>query len=316
MDKIPSAIEKSNEEEKLCISELGIVDEAEIWQDISFDDGEFQCTGEKFIDNEVGVKVELDNDVEVEVELDNDVEVGDDAEVGGDAEVGDDVEVGDDAEVCEDSEHVLDWTTVMPTETTKPHDNDFHHDNGEDSDQLHTPPGSEDDEEYERFPSYKVGEEIKFQLGMIFNNKDFVRDAIKEYDMLEKKNVYLNKNDGKRMIVRCIDEYKIYMGIGKKFGNQYWQVVNLYDEHNCHRTTQNRQAKIEWLGKQFIHILRHTLDMKPVGLGLVPIVQGLSEHVEQHLCVKHLYGNWKKKYLSMELKESIWSAARAITIQG
>lgn len=106
----------------------------------------------------------------------------------------------------------------MPIETTKPHDNDFHHDNGEDSDQLQTPFRSEYDEEYERFPSYKVGEGTKFQLGMIFSNKELVRDAIKEYAMVE-RNVYLKKNDGKRMVVRCIEECKFYIRIGKRVGN-------------------------------------------------------------------------------------------------
>lgn len=32
--------------------------------------------------------------------------------------------------------------------------------------------------------------------------------------------------------------------------------------------------------------------------------------------MKHLYGNWKKKYYDIDLKEVIWSAARAITITG
>ncbi|XP_050881569.1 uncharacterized protein LOC127085046 [Lathyrus oleraceus] len=127
-------------------------------------------------------KVELDNEAEVDNkdEVDNEDEVGDDVEVGDDAEVRDDVEVDD----GEDSEPELDWTTVISSETTKPHDNDFHHDNGEDSNQVQTPPGSEDDEEYERFSSYKVGKGMKFQLGVIFNNKKLVRDSIKEYSMV------------------------------------------------------------------------------------------------------------------------------------
>lgn len=136
------------------ISEPGIVDEATIGKNITYDDDEVQCIGEKFANNEVGVEVELDNVAEVEVELDNDaeavddaevdddVEVSDDAEVGEDVEVDDDVEVGDDAKVGDENEPELDQTTVMPTETTKPHDNDFHHDNNEDPDQLHTLPGS------------------------------------------------------------------------------------------------------------------------------------------------------------------------------
>lgn len=148
------------------ISEHDIIDEAKIGHDIISYDDEVHCTVEKFVDNEV--EIEVDN--EVEIEVDNEVEVGDDVEVVNDG----------------DREPELDWTTIIPTKITKPHESEFHHDNGEDSDQLQTPPGSEDDEEYERFPSYKVGEGTKFQLGMIFNNKDLVRDAIKEYDMVEK----------------------------------------------------------------------------------------------------------------------------------
>ncbi|KAI5397952.1 hypothetical protein KIW84_063676 [Lathyrus oleraceus] len=47
---------------------------------------------------------------------------------------------------------------------------------------------------------------------------------------------------------------------------------------------------------------------------LVQAVQSVSTHVEKRLCVKHLYGNWKKKYLGLELKEVMWSAARATTV--
>lgn len=53
----------------------------------------------------------------------------------------------------------------------------------EDSDELNTPQGSDDKEVIERFPHYKEG--IKFQKGMMFNNKNVIRDAIKEYAMGE-----------------------------------------------------------------------------------------------------------------------------------
>ncbi|MCI17653.1 defensin/CCP-like protein, partial [Trifolium medium] len=48
--------------------------------------------------------------------------------------------------------------------------------------------------------------------------------------------------------------------------------------------------------------------------GLVPAIQNLGNHVEQRLCVKHLYGNWSKKYPGFELKEVFWMAARATTV--
>ncbi|XP_058722358.1 uncharacterized protein LOC131594286 [Vicia villosa] len=48
--------------------------------------------------------------------------------------------------------------------------------------------------------------------------------------------------------------------------------------------------------------------------GLIPEIQSVSAHVEQHICVKHLYGNWKKKNPGLEFKEVMWSAARATTV--
>ncbi|XP_058733914.1 uncharacterized protein LOC131605589 [Vicia villosa] len=366
----------------------------------------------------------------------------------------------------------FDWTTVLPSEIL--FDKVNNSDADDDSDVLLTPPASEDDEEHQKFPAYKSGEVFKFQLGMMFNNKDMVRDALKEYAMKMNKNVALKKNDGKRMVVKCMDGCKFYMRITKRVGNQFWQVVSLIDEHTCYRTAHNRQAKTTWLAKKFAHILRHSPDMKPVGLiaeavdrwgvklshdkayrakrrameliqgagmdqfthlrryaqellksnpnsnvvvqcadsnegpvferiyvcldacksgfekycrpligldacflkgdyggqlmavvgrdgnnkiypiayavveaetkdswewfinilmedleslnhrayafisdqqkGLVPAVQSVSVHVEQRLCVKHLYGNWKKKYPGLELKEIMWSAARATTV--
>ncbi|KAI5405852.1 hypothetical protein KIW84_052569 [Lathyrus oleraceus] len=44
------------------------------------------------------------------------------------------------------------------------------------------------------------------------------------------------------------------------------------------------------------------------------VVEGISANVESRLCVKHLYGNWKKKHPGLELKEVLWAAARATTI--
>lgn len=48
--------------------------------------------------------------------------------------------------------------------------------------------------------------------------------------------------------------------------------------------------------------------------GLVLAVQGISEHVEKRLCVNLLYGNLKKNFFGLVLKEIFWSAAKAATI--
>ncbi|XP_058784134.1 uncharacterized protein LOC131658902 [Vicia villosa] len=50
--------------------------------------------------------------------------------------------------------------------------------------------------------------------------------------------------------------------------------------------------------------------------GLVPAILETSQHVEHRLCVKHLYGNWRKKYPGIIMKEALWREARATKISG
>jgi hypothetical protein len=47
--------------------------------------------------------------------------------------------------------------------------------------------------------------------------------------------------------------------------------------------------------------------------GLVNTIAATSEHVEHRVCVKHLYGNWRKRHGGEHLKEALWIAARATT---
>ncbi|XP_058759822.1 uncharacterized protein LOC131633127 [Vicia villosa] len=232
------------------------------------------------------------------------------------------------------------------------------------------------------------------------------RDAVKECGMDNQKNVFIKKNDAKRIVVRCMGGCKYYLRFSKRSGQQYWQPSGLVavalekwevkiscdqaykakrramdllqgaglDQFNhlrsyaeellksnpnstvvikplvgldaCFlkgetggqlmsavgRDANNQiypiayavveaETKDSW--EWFLHLLIEdlgALNQKAYGFisdqqkGLVPAIQGLSEHVEQRLCVKHLYGNWKKKHSGLELKEVMWATARATTV--
>lgn len=45
----------------------------------------------------------------------------------------------------------------------------------------------------------------------------------------------------------------------------------------------------------------------------MPTLQEMIPNVDHRLCVKHLYGNWRKKYPGEEMKGALWVAARAST---
>jgi hypothetical protein len=119
------------------------------------------------------------------------------------------------------------------------------------------------------FPTFRMpndGEIIKFEEGMKFTLKSIVKGAVKQYVMERKKSLVFKKNDKERMVVRCEKDCPFYIRFSKRSAVDYWQIVNINEEHKCGRTPRNRQATTEWLAKKFIPTLIHTLDLKPKGL--------------------------------------------------
>lgn len=47
---------------------------------------------------------------------------------------------------------------------------------------------------------------------------------------------------------------------------------------------------------------------------LVEVMKGLGETVEHKFGVKHLYGNWNKRFPGAHMKELLWKASRATTV--
>ncbi|XP_058725642.1 uncharacterized protein LOC131596928 [Vicia villosa] len=266
-----------------------VIDESDIIHDYDED------RGPNYAEDEVDIDVEVANDnnmAENVVASDNDMDDIDGNEADREDVETEHVDVGiedddyedenyvADSELCsfsdeelECSDHVeqnvdLDWTTVMHCVMHCDEDRDKarHSDEDGDSDVLHTPNESGNDEEHEKFPSYKSDESLKFELGMVFSKKEMERDAVKDYGMENNKNVIIKKNEAKRMVIKCMEGCSFHMRVSKRVGNQYWQVVSLIDEHNCAITPYNRQAKTTWFAKKFGHILRHNPNMKPAGL--------------------------------------------------
>ncbi|CAK8578705.1 unnamed protein product [Lathyrus sativus] len=89
-------------------------------------------------------------------------------------------------------------------------------------------------------------------------------------------NFNFKKNDSKRIVIRCDKEYSFQMRISKSLANQFWKLVSLNDDHIFHGTAKNMQAKIVWIAKKFIPILRHAPEMMPKGL----IVKALEAECE------------------------------------
>ncbi|CAJ2628837.1 unnamed protein product [Trifolium pratense] len=199
-----------------------------------------------------------------------------------------DEEDDDDDDDCyiDDSEQdeCVDFSVVFPPETFCPVDTnvgamttntpttaaDFRYEFHEDSDVLHTPPESEDEELGHNYPTFKMSDGsigVQFHKGLTFNNKQQAKEAIKEYAMETMKNIYIKKNEKEFLVAKCDHSgCPFHLRISKRVGNEFWQIVSFIDEHACHRTPRNRQAKTNYLAKKFVSTLRHTPEMKVKGL--------------------------------------------------
>ena len=141
---------------------------------------------------------------------------------------------------------------------------DFEDKDGDSSD-LQSPDEGEGEREPRRFPRYKPvdeGEKVKFELGQIFSTKEVFRNAVKEYALQEKKDLKLTKNDNKRVVAQCVEDCPFYLRVSKTETRPYFMLVTFVDEHNCHRTASNRQAKTRFLARKFMPILRCSAEIK------------------------------------------------------
>ncbi|XP_058765307.1 uncharacterized protein LOC131638779 [Vicia villosa] len=218
----------------------------------------------------------------IEIESDDEVHL-DNSEEDEDFVQDDKDDLGD-SEFDELDEDDWDWTHEVPSHTFMQENNDanqassnqeptkasdFEEAHDVESDDFDTPQGSEDEGEEHKFPKFKMpdcGDQVRFELGMTFATKSLIRDAVKSFAMERIKNLHFKKNDQKRIVVKCEKDCPFHMRFSKRVANQCWQLVSLTDDHTCHRTARNRQAKTEWLAKKFIPLLRHTPEMRPKGL--------------------------------------------------
>jgi alpha-galactosidase len=209
---------------------------------------------------------------------------------GSDYIASDEEDDDDDDSYIDDNEEdeCVDWSVVFPPETfcfvntsvgaiaktTPTTAADFQDEIYEDSDYLHTPPESEDEEPINNYPTFKMGDGsigVQFQLGLTFNNKKQAQEAIKEYAMETRKSLHLKKNEKEFMVVKCVVGCPFHLRISKRSGNEFWQIVSFIDDHTCHNTPRNRQAKTKYLAKKFASTLRHTPEMKVKGLRALAI---------------------------------------------
>jgi hypothetical protein len=188
-----------------------------------------------------------------------------------------------------------DWTNVLPSQTLNPTAvsqsvnpnqsivgvevsrnpevtgvEDFEDEN-EDSDVLESHDSSEENDrsrkrKRNRFKLGSNNEPVVFEVGQIFANGLLVKDAVKEYGLQNKKNVYLEKNETKRIVVKCSKGCPYYIRFSRVPPQTHYVISTLKPDHSCHPTGKIRVLTTKLLAKKLVPILKHTPSMTLKGL--------------------------------------------------
>ncbi|CAL8994776.1 unnamed protein product, partial [Prunus brigantina] len=117
---------------------------------------------------------------------------------------------------------------------------------------------SNDDEDSDRIPSDGDSSD-EFRIGMQFANKDELKEAIREYAIVQGRNVKLVKNDNKRIQAKCVGHTKCpFILFASKIDKdeQTFSIKTLSLEHECTRVDKLKYINSRWLSKRFADKIR------------------------------------------------------------
>ncbi|CAL8092497.1 unnamed protein product [Prunus armeniaca] len=94
---------------------------------------------------------------------------------------------------------------------------------------------------------------------MQFDNKDELKEAIREYAIVQGRNAKLVKNDNKRIQAKCVGHTKCpFILFASKIDKdeQTFTIKTLSLEHECTRVDKLKYTNSRWLSKRFADKIR------------------------------------------------------------
>ncbi|KAL4324034.1 hypothetical protein GQ457_11G001980 [Hibiscus cannabinus] len=327
------------EEEVAAEEEIGLEDDLEVEEEIGVED-DLEVEEEIGVEDVV-VEEEMDVEEEIEVEVEEEVEEEDARE---NREEFDDSDTEFRADEEEQQENIgigirvqrqMDGFGVDGVRVNPEIESD-----SDKSDELHSDHDSDSDSP--RFSEFNNETDMvnpKFVKGLIFSDRNVLKEAIKHYERVNRVQVKLQKNDTKRIQAVCQETcpWKLWAAPmnPKDIIDQTWQIKTLVDSHTCSKgyllvavgidandgiypiayvaMESENYASWHW----FLDILKNDLQIGSICFmsdkqkGLVEAIDDIFPNAEVRNCVRHLYNNFKELHKGKALKDVVWKAARA-----
>ncbi|XP_058783990.1 uncharacterized protein LOC131658743 [Vicia villosa] len=153
----------------------------------------------------------------------------------------------------------------------------------------------EDKPKYEKFRKEHLNKDFKFKWGMEFNTLVDFKEAIREWSVLNGREINFVKNESYRVRVECKAKCG-FLVLCSKVGHKHtYAIKTLVDTHTCARVLNNRSANSRWVAKHVVKKMQSSENVR---------IRDIMQDVRQKFSVGITVARaWKAKLMAKKIVE-------------
>ncbi|XP_058767340.1 uncharacterized protein LOC131641032 [Vicia villosa] len=157
--------------------------------------------------------------------------------------------------------------------------------------------GKEDEKEhrFEKFKKEELNKDYKFKWGMEFNTLNDFREAIREWTVLNGREITFVKNESYRVRVECKAKCGFLMLCSKVGHKHSYAIKTIKDTHTCARVLENKSASSKWVAKAVVKKMRTSDKVR-----ICDIIQDMRQNYSVGITVCRA---WKAKLIAKKIIE-------------
>ena len=97
---------------------------------------------------------------------------------------------------------------------------------------------------------------IEFQTGLLFTSVKILKNAIIDYAVEQKRDIWFSKNDLQRVQAKCSKTCPWYLFASKIDVDGTFQVKTYKKQHNCMLVHKHSFVRSDWLARKFRNHIR------------------------------------------------------------
>ncbi|XP_058726497.1 uncharacterized protein LOC131597850 [Vicia villosa] len=150
-------------------------------------------------------------------------------------------------------------------------------------------------QKFEKFRKDHLNKDFKFQRGMQFNSLDEFRYAIREWSVLNGREITFTKNESDRLRVVCRANCGFLMLCSKVDHKRTFAIKTIVDKHTCARVLDNTSANSRWVAKAVLNKMQSSQNVR-----ITDIIQDLRQNYSAGITMARA---WKAKLIAKKMLE-------------